>query len=42
MLALELTPDLYDWTSELLGKIDSNMNGALEEFAKRYAIKSRN
>lgn len=40
MLALELTPDLYDWTSELLGKIDSNMNGALEEFAKRYAIKS--
>lgn len=40
MLALELIPDLYDWTSELQGKIDSNMNGALEEFAKRYAIES--
>ena len=40
MLALELIPNLYDWTSELQGKIDSNMNGALEEFAKRYAIES--
>lgn len=40
MLALELIPDLYDWTSELQGKIDSDMNGALEEFAKRYAIES--
>ena len=40
LLALEHIPDLYDWTSELQGKNDSNMNRALEEFAKRYAIES--
>ena len=38
MLALELIPELYDWTSKHQERIDSNMSGALEEFSKRYAI----
>ncbi|WP_279174929.1 hypothetical protein [Parasutterella excrementihominis] len=40
MLALELIPELYDWTSKHQERIDSNMSGALEEFSKRYAIES--
>lgn len=40
MVALELIPELYDSAGEPTGKIDSYMNGALDDFAKQYAAES--
>lgn len=40
MIALELIPELYDSAGEHKEKIDSYMNGALDDFAKQYAAES--
>lgn len=40
MVALELIPKLYDSAGEHKEKIDSYMNGALDDFAKQYAAES--
>ena len=40
MVALELIPELYDSAGEHKEKIDSYMNGALDDFAKQYAAES--
>ncbi len=40
MLALELIPELYDSAGKPKEKIDSYMNGALDDFAKQYAAES--
>lgn len=40
MVALELIPELYDSAGEPKEKIDSYMNGALDNFAKQYAAET--
>lgn len=40
MVALERIPELYDSVGEHQEKIDSYMNGALDDFAKQYAAES--
>lgn len=40
MVALERIPELYDSVGEHHEKIDSYMNGALDDFAKQYAAES--
>ena len=40
MVALELIPELYDSAGKPKEKIDSYMNGALDDFAKQYAAES--
>ena len=40
MVAFELIPELYDSAGKPKEKIDSYMNGALDDFAKQYAAES--